>query len=128
MPWDLWIVFFPCTVNSCDFTIHAQGKKKDWKRKHQIKYNPNGLVSVWIARFAHLVQCFFFFFFSAWTIKSYEFIVQETKIIVHAFKNIKNWSHGTIHTFKIYFATVFSVFSFSKNKFNSNGPLMSLAK
>ena len=27
---------------------------------------------------------------------------------------IKNGSHGTIHIFKIYFATVFSVFSFSK--------------
>ena len=27
---------------------------------------------------------------------------------------IKNWSHGTIHTFKNYFVTVFSVFSFSK--------------
>ena len=28
-------------------------------------------------------------------------------------KNIKNWSHGTIHIFKNYFATVFS---FGKNK------------
>ena len=27
---------------------------------------------------------------------------------------IKNWSHDTIHTFQNYFATVFSVFSFSK--------------
>ena len=36
---------------------------------------------------------------------------------------IKNWFHGTIHTFKNYFATVFlvSIFSFSKNKFNPNG-------
>ena len=31
---------------------------------------------------------------------------------VHAFKNIINGSHGTIHTFKNYFATVFLVFSF----------------
>ena len=31
---------------------------------------------------------------------------------VYAFKNIKNGSHGIIHTFKNYFATVFSVFSF----------------
>ena len=43
---------------------------------------------------------------------------------VHAFKNIKNWSHGTIHTFKNYFAIVFSVFSFSNNKFNPNKPKM----
>ena len=31
---------------------------------------------------------------------------------VHALKNIKNGSHGTIYTFKNNFATVFSVFSF----------------
>ena len=31
---------------------------------------------------------------------------------VHVFKNIKNWSYGTIHTFKNYFATVFLVFRF----------------
>ena len=41
---------------------------------------------------------------------------------VHAFKNIKNESHGIIHTFKNYFATVFSIFNFNKNKFNPNGP------
>ena len=29
-------------------------------------------------------------------------------------KNIKNESHGTIHTFKNYFVTVFSIFSFNK--------------
>ena len=44
---------------------------------------------------------------------------------VHAFKNIKNRFHGTIHTFKSYFATVFSIFSFSNNKFNPNGPILS---
>ena len=39
---------------------------------------------------------------------------------------IKNGSHNTIYTFKIYFATVFSVsiFSFSKNKLNPNRPLV----
>ena len=37
-------------------------------------------------------------------------------------KKIKNESHNTIHTFKNYFAIVFSVFSFSNNKFNPNGP------
>ena len=31
---------------------------------------------------------------------------------VHAFKNIKNESDGTIHTFKNNFVTVFLVFSF----------------
>ena len=42
---------------------------------------------------------------------------------VHAFKNIKNGSHGTIHIFKNYFAIVFSVFGFSKNKLYQNRPL-----
>ena len=38
---------------------------------------------------------------------------------------IKNRSHDTIHTFKNYFVTVFSVsvFNFNKNKLNPNGPL-----
>ena len=36
---------------------------------------------------------------------------------------IKNGSHDTIHTFKNYFTTMFSVliFNFSKNKINPNG-------
>ena len=47
---------------------------------------------------------------------------------VHVLKNIKNGSHNTIYTFKYYFATVFSVFSFqfsvfSNNKFNPNTPI-----
>ena len=39
-------------------------------------------------------------------------------ITVHALKNIKNGSHGTIHTFKNYFTTVLSVFSFQFSIFN----------
>ena len=39
---------------------------------------------------------------------------------VHAFKNIKNGSHDTIHTFKNYFTIV--IFNFNKNKFNPKGP------
>ena len=40
---------------------------------------------------------------------------------------IKNGSHDTVHTFKNYFVTVFSVlvFSFSKNKLNPNRPIVS---
>ena len=34
-------------------------------------------------------------------------------------KNVKNGSHGTIHTFKNYFVTVFSVFNF---QLYLNGP------
>ena len=40
---------------------------------------------------------------------------------VHALKNIKNGSHSTIHAFKNYFA-ILSVFSFSNNRLNPNGP------
>ena len=75
---------------------------------------------------------FFFFFFQRMNNK---FIVQRQKLLfmhcsntVHVLqqycshiKNIKNGSHGTFHIFKNYFATVFSVFSFSNNKFNPNG-------
>ena len=39
-------------------------------------------------------------------------------------KKIKNGSYSTIHTFKNYFATVFSVFSFSNNKFSPNGSIV----
>ena len=43
---------------------------------------------------------------------------------------IKNGSHGTIHIFKNYFATVFSVFSFQfqQNKFYPNRPSQSNTK
>ena len=39
---------------------------------------------------------------------------------------IKNGFHGTIHTFKNYFATVFSVFIFQQNKQNPNALLGSV--
>ena len=80
--------------------------------------------------------CFFFFFFfkfkplmltfrdkiyCLWTVHA---LFMYWTYTIHVFKNIKKWSHGTIHIFKNYFATVFSVFSFSKNNFNPNGPLV----
>ena len=37
---------------------------------------------------------------------------------------IKNESHGTIHTFKNDFTTVFSIFSFQQNKWYPNGFLI----
>ena len=41
---------------------------------------------------------------------------------------IKNGSHGTIHIFKNYFVTMFSVFNFQfyQNKFYPNRPLVSI--
>ena len=38
--------------------------------------------------------------------------VQHCSCTVHVLKNIKNGTHDTIYTFKNYFGTVFSVFSF----------------
>ena len=38
---------------------------------------------------------------------------------------IKNWSHGIVHIFKNYFATVFSVFNFQQNKQYPNTPIVS---
>ena len=61
-------------------------------------------VSVWIHVFPSHLQFFFFFpacMNSNRTVHAHGFTVQETKRIVH----------GTIHTFKNYFATVFLVFS-----------------
>ena len=80
------------------------------------------LVPVWIALNLALTFCinvfspFFFFFFCAWTVKSHEFIVQG--------KNTIHRSHDTIHTFKNYFVTVFSIFNFNKNKLYPNRPLI----
>ena len=70
---------------------------------------------------------FSFFFFSAFTrLRRTDFTVQRQFLLfihcfvtvhhcistVHILKNIKNESHDTIYTFKNYFITVFSVFSF----------------
>ena len=71
---------------------------------------------------------FFFFFFTA----CFDFSVVNSTLVYYSrvsqtsfFSNffIKNGSHSTIHTFKNYFATVFSVFSFQfqQNKFYPNG-------
>ena len=79
--------------------------------------------------------CVFFLFFSFFFFT--HFLLFETNNIVYNTvhvlfmgptatlfrKNIKNGSYDTIHTFKNYFVTVFSVFSFSKNKLYPNGPL-----
>ena len=75
---------------------------------------------------------FFFFFFSAAMVDrssvNSAFVhcsrTSQTLLFINFF--IKNGSHSTIYTFKNYFATVFSVFSFQfqQNKFYPNGPLI----
>ena len=57
---------------------------------------------------------FFFFFVSScnfWPILPWHYSwIPQTSLFSNFF--IKNWSHSTIHTFKIYFATMFSIISF----------------
>ena len=99
----------------------------------------NNKVPVWIAHFTCLrsasLSFFFFFFLQCMNSKitwiyytgdknHYSHIVAalftHCTSTVYVFKNIKNESYDTNHTFKNYFATLFSVFSFSNNKFNPN--------
>ena len=76
--------------------------------------------------------CFFFFFFPervfALGDKNIVHALLSTIYVLfsidHRLKNIKNKSHHTIHIFKNYFATVFLIFNFNKNKLYSNGPLI----
>ena len=85
-------------------------------------------VSVWAPRslrlrFSSSRFLFFFFFFFFWPafvdfgrqislVWTVNVLFTYCAVIVYILKNIKNRSHGTIYTFKNYFATVFSVFSF----------------
>ena len=75
--------------------------------------------------FSHVhVFCLFFFFFFlrvnsnlTWvhrscTVYYCSYTVLHCSCTVYVLKNIKNGFHDTIYTFKNYFATVFSVFSF----------------
>ena len=94
-----------CTIDAHGFTVQAL---------HSVYRASTFLVSLF----------FFFFFFSArmnsnCTVHARGFIVQETKCTVHGTYNhfvqkkyIKNGYHGTIHSFKNYFATVFSSLRF----------------
>ena len=125
-------IFVLCTVNPCEVTVHAQEKKKklkNVKRGRRIQLNPNAhYVTVWIQRFS------FFFCFHAFQGERRQILLfmRQMSLFMHCSSTVhrihihfiqnKNGSHGTIHTFKNYFVTVFSVFNFSNNKFNPNGP------
>ena len=82
------------------------------------------------------VFLFFFFFFSPQKLtlstvnSSYMHCSQVSQIPLFSNFFIKNGSHDTIYTFKNYLATVFliSIFSFSNNKLNPNGPCVSMHK
>ena len=117
--------------------------EKEWKLWNKISQYENELniksqnenlkhkVPVWIQLNVAFMFCVFRLFFSpcVWAVISHDFTVQGKKhysCTVYALfmyrSRTAHGSHNTIHTFKIYFVTVFSVFIFSKNKFNPNGP------
>ena len=85
-------------------------------------------------RFEFHVSFFFYFYQSVWIVTVLFMHVDSLyrrKIAVFTgptttlfWKKIKNGSHITIHTFKNYFVTVFSVFSFLQNMLHLNGPYM----
>ena len=63
------------------------------------------------------------FMYCSWIVAAtFDYFNLQISLFSHFF--IKNGSYGTIHTFKIYFATVFSVFSFSKISFYPIKPLV----
>ena len=127
-----------CLLNSSRNLKNAwKKKKKKEKRKRTFQFQPNpnvALVAVWIhwSCVSRLHFSFFFFFLWAcvsgvkrycssllWTVAATFdpeqcicalFMDPQTSLFSNFF--IKNGSHGTIHTFKNYFATMFSVFSF----------------
>ena len=100
----------------CRLTLQHPVKKLTWLRARLH-------LAYWASTF--LVSCFLFFFFVSMrmncnsNVHAHGFTVQETKYTVHwtynhfvkKKKKIKNEYHSTIHPFKNYFATVFSVFS-----------------
>ena len=94
---------------------HYSNFKKDYITSKKKKRKKNTLIS----RLDRLNWSLHFFFpapvvdqvFREQCIREL-FIDPQTPLFSNIF--IKNGSHGTIHTFKNYFATIFSVFSFSK--------------
>ena len=99
-----------------------EGKKKIRVKLRKTIYFYN--VCVWIRMtYMLLAFCIFFFFFSFLFFAcvsiledkiycSYTVYVLFKGLTTILLKNIyiKNWSHGTVHTFKNYFDIVFSVF------------------
>ena len=72
------------------------------------------VVCVWIV---HLCTRFFFFFFTfLCTPMGLVYYSQDPYTLLFSNFFIKNRSHGTIHTFKNYFATVFFSFQLYPNR------------
>ena len=97
----------------CGFRALFMGSASIDFNKFFFKTESHDIMTVWLAlkhAFSH-VHVFFFFFFLC---VNSNLILVNCSCTVHVLKNIKNGSHDTIYTFKNYFATVFSVFSFQQ--------------
>ena len=120
--------------------VIAKGRKKIYTIKPNLYINNKLLVCIWVRRLRLRLRFSVLFFFTrfgtnftvtalfmhcAWTVAAkFDLSNNFQPISAHCalftdpqisfFSNffIKNWSHGTIHTFKNYFATVFFSFSF----------------
>ena len=84
-----------------------------------------------LLEFRFFVFSFFFFFSPSQAVTVYVLYINSNRNIWPVFHEhltsfinffIKNGSHGTIHTFKNYFTTVFSVFNFNKISFIQINP------
>ena len=111
----IWFVFFFCLWSlSLFISVFVSSPY------FHISDNDTVTICILRPRFHLHVFCFFFFFLPAfvdfggqilllWTVYA---LFTHCAYTIHVLKNIKNGSHDTIYTFKNYFATVFSVFSF----------------
>ena len=101
------------------FTLKSQQNrllKKKWKRKTQRRKHGSKLhLSIRADPCLRFFPFFFFFPSNMFWLFSSELCTHCSRV-PPLFSNffIKNWFHGTIHIFKNYFVTMFSVFSFSK--------------
>ena len=99
---------------------NKRSKTQRKRKRHLSKPHLNVCLGSASAFFSSRFLLFFFFFWLAfvdfgrqylllWTVYT---LFTHCAYTVHILKNIKNGFHDTIYTFKNYFATVFSVFSF----------------
>ena len=98
--------------------FYTPSNDKRYGRKTKI-HNPICYVRVWAPRPRFALHVFYFFLpafvdfgrqiLLLWTVYA---LFTHCAYTVHILKNIKNGSHDTLYTFKNYFATMFSVFSF----------------
>ena len=119
---NLWVTIYGW--KHCSFALmhysYLMNSARDAgpKKGQKCRHDPNGaLVNVWIASMSSLSPLFLFSFLEKsvfmWFVLFSGSHVLFTRPQTSFFNKIfiKNGSDGTIHTFKNYFATVFSVFS-----------------